>query len=339
MVLVVGIVALIGSCAKKDDDTPTTTSTTLSAPTGPTATLGYFQVAVDWTAVSGATSYTVYWDNATGVSSSSTAITGITDDNYTHTGLDNGTTYYYKIATVDSAGTGSLSSEVSATPRPAYAVSDVCTNLSDIASGDWDGMQYKDNVSGSFYFSYGGATHSNGCVNDSTFISEEIAPYAPSGTLGWKKVNTITSSTTFTRADHYYSDNECTKETGWLAKAFDNVSIGDNITIAGWPASGHATQYQPYATKISFKEAQVCLLSETEAQKALFTSWSITTVIGTVKELGGDNLPRSSIMLYQDNLSGSTKSWLNFKKFDNATYPDNWTNSSGSSGADVMYNL
>ncbi len=51
MVLIVGIVALIGSCAKKDDST---TTTTLSAPAGLTATGGVSQVALDWTAVSGA---------------------------------------------------------------------------------------------------------------------------------------------------------------------------------------------------------------------------------------------------------------------------------------------
>ena len=97
------------SCAKKDS------STTLSAPSGLTATGGASQVTLDWTAVSGASSYTVYWDNTTGVSSSSTAITSVSTDDYTHSSLDNGTTNYYKVAAVNSAGTGSLSSEVSAT--------------------------------------------------------------------------------------------------------------------------------------------------------------------------------------------------------------------------------
>ena len=96
--LIAGILVLIGSCAS-NDDTSSTASTDnstspLSAPSGATATLGWHQVAVDWTALSGASSYTVYWGTSTGISSSSTAITGITDDNYTHTGLDNGTTYY-----------------------------------------------------------------------------------------------------------------------------------------------------------------------------------------------------------------------------------------------------
>ena len=96
-----------------------TTTTTLSAPSGVTATGGSQQVVLAWTAVSGASSYTVYWDNASGITSSDTAITSITTDNYTHSGLDNGTLNYYKVAAVNSAGTGTLSSEVSANTNSA----------------------------------------------------------------------------------------------------------------------------------------------------------------------------------------------------------------------------
>ena len=116
------------SCAEKEESTVTVTSTgttTLSVPSRLTATGGASQVALDWTAVSGAISYTVYWDNSTGVSSSSTAITSVSTDNYTHSSLDNGTTYYYKVAAVYSAGTGSLSGEVNATTT--FSTSSVVT--------------------------------------------------------------------------------------------------------------------------------------------------------------------------------------------------------------------
>jgi hypothetical protein len=52
----------------------------------------------------------LYWDNVSGIDSSDTAITSITNDNYTHSSLDNGAIYYYKVAAVDSSGTGTLSS-------------------------------------------------------------------------------------------------------------------------------------------------------------------------------------------------------------------------------------
>ena len=109
------------SSSSTDDTTSSSTYTTLSAPSNLTATGSAGQVILDWTALSGASSYTIFWDNSTGVSSSSAAITSVSTDNYTHSSLDNGTVYYYKVAGVDSSGTlGTLASEVSAaTPLPA----------------------------------------------------------------------------------------------------------------------------------------------------------------------------------------------------------------------------
>ena len=135
-VMLISTAVLLSSCGESDDSitetnadsssstdntTSSSTDTTLSEPSNLTAIGSAGQVILDWTAVSGASSYTVFWDNSTGVSSSSTAITSVSTDNYTHSSLDNGTVYYYKVAGVDSSGTlGTLASEVSAaTPLPA----------------------------------------------------------------------------------------------------------------------------------------------------------------------------------------------------------------------------
>ena len=68
----------------------TTTTTTLSAPSGLSASGAAGQVTLDWTALSGASSHTVYWDNASGITSSDSAITSVSTDNYTHSSLTNG---------------------------------------------------------------------------------------------------------------------------------------------------------------------------------------------------------------------------------------------------------
>ena len=334
--LIAGIVVFIGSCATDDDSS--STSSTLSAPSGATATLGWHQVAVDWTALSGASSYTVYWGTSTGISSSSTAITGITDDNYTHTGLDNGTTYYYKVAAVDSSGTGTLSSEVSATPRGVKTVAEACTavSLTETPSGDWDGMKDHDNVSGSFYM-YAGTLHSSGCESDSSFISGQISGgNVPTGTLGYKKKFTITSSTTFTKTEHWFTDTECTVGTGWFATGFDNVSVGDNITIAGWPQSGVATQLVPYATKFdNYTAEDYCMLAETDAIKSFISSsYGQTVTVGTGHSISQSST-ESGIMVYLDNVSGNTRNWLNWYSYDNTTTPDNWS----AQQTNIMYDL
>ena len=144
------------SSSSTDDTTSSSTYTTLSAPSNLTATGSAGQVILDWTAVSGASSYTIFWDNSTGVSSSSAAITSVSTDNYTHSSLDNGTVYYYKVAGVDSSGTlGTLASEVSAaTPLPApdnlsaSGANNTITLTWDSVSGATSYTLYWDNISG-----------------------------------------------------------------------------------------------------------------------------------------------------------------------------------------------
>jgi hypothetical protein len=94
---------------------------TAGAPQNVTANAGNAQVTLAWSPVSGANSYTVYWStsaftdiHATGV----TPITGINEVLYVHSGLVNGTTYYYRITATSSGVEGSASAQVSARPLP-----------------------------------------------------------------------------------------------------------------------------------------------------------------------------------------------------------------------------
>ena len=91
------------------------TISTLPAPDNLSASGANNTITLTWNSVSGATSYTLYWDNVSGIDNSDTQITPpITSENYTHSSLDNGAIYYYKVAAVNSSGTGTLSSVASA---------------------------------------------------------------------------------------------------------------------------------------------------------------------------------------------------------------------------------
>jgi len=87
-----------------------------AAPTGLVATAGNTQVALSWTASSGATTYNVYRGTSAGGESTTAIATGIGTTTYTNTGLTNGTTYYYKVTAVNASGTSGYSNEASATP-------------------------------------------------------------------------------------------------------------------------------------------------------------------------------------------------------------------------------
>jgi len=97
--------------------TATTSSPTTApaAPAGVSATGGAAQMTISWNAVSNATSYYIYWSLTSGVTrSNGTRITGAGSP-YVLTGLTSGTTYYFIVTALNSAGQSSASPQVSAT--------------------------------------------------------------------------------------------------------------------------------------------------------------------------------------------------------------------------------
>src|SRR5580704_4619678 len=91
-----------------------TTTTIPAAPTGVRATAGNAQVAITWTASSGATSYHV--KRATTSAGPFTQISAPTSTNFNDTGLTNGTIYFYVVSALNSAGESANSAAASAKP-------------------------------------------------------------------------------------------------------------------------------------------------------------------------------------------------------------------------------
>lgn len=113
---VVSAVNSAGESANSSEVSATLASvvTVPSSPTGLTATAGDKQVVLNWNASSGATSYHVKRGTTSGGPYSQVATPSGTSD--TDTGLSDGTTYYYVVSAVNSAGESANSSQVSATP-------------------------------------------------------------------------------------------------------------------------------------------------------------------------------------------------------------------------------
>jgi fibronectin type 3 domain-containing protein len=78
------------------------------------------RVMLDWAAVSGASSYHVYWDTRPGVTGASHKVADATSP-FAPSGLQAGETYYYRVAAVN-AGGETLSGEVVTALRPAAPV-------------------------------------------------------------------------------------------------------------------------------------------------------------------------------------------------------------------------
>lgn len=119
----------------------------LSAPTGVSATTNSStQVTTAWTAVTGATSYNLQYDNASNFSSPAIA-TGITTTSKAITGLSQGVIYYFRVYALSGANSSAASASDSATTTistpsaPSFAMSITGTatyTTSNIApTGDW----------------------------------------------------------------------------------------------------------------------------------------------------------------------------------------------------------
>jgi hypothetical protein len=101
-----------------------------ATPTGVIAAAENAQVVLTWSPVSDATSYNV--KRATSVNAIYTTIASATTNGFTDATVTNGTTYYYTVSAVNSAGEGLPSAPVGVTPQPPPTIT---SNLS--ASGTY----------------------------------------------------------------------------------------------------------------------------------------------------------------------------------------------------------
>ncbi|SVA76213.1 uncharacterized protein METZ01_LOCUS129067 [marine metagenome] len=241
------------SCTEKDEHSKFDVAP--SAPSGLTATGGAIQVKLNWNASSGASSYKVYWDNATGVSSSSTAITGISTDYYTHSGLEIDTTYYYKVAPVNSYGTGSLTSEVNATTNK--YVSTTTTASGSITVGS-------DTLSG---------VYASECLTSASIISYyKYIGYWPSEVIAYGHVFVVTASDSISVELHAFTDTSCS------LSSVITKTLSNNVTVGSASGSNYPVTYNNTIQKITVNSTA----AETTLEALLN---SIDFTVGTEKEL------------------------------------------------------
>src|SRR5580698_10095050 len=103
-----------------------------ATPMGLAASAGNQQVGLAWSASTGAASYNVKRGTASG--GPYTQAANPTGTSYTDSGLTNGTTYYYVVSAVNTAGESANSSQASATPASPTANVTITVNSSQTKS-------------------------------------------------------------------------------------------------------------------------------------------------------------------------------------------------------------
>lgn len=153
------------------------------APTGVTATGGTKQTTVSWSAVTGATSYNIYWSTSTGVTKTNgTKLAGVTSP-AVHTGLTDGTTYYYIVTAVNSAGESAASVQVAATtltPNPPPTAPASPTGVSAAGGANQVTVSWSA-VTGATSYNVYWSTSSGVTVATGTKIAGVTSPYVHTG--------------------------------------------------------------------------------------------------------------------------------------------------------------
>jgi fibronectin type 3 domain-containing protein len=212
-----------------------TSATAPPAPTGLTATPGNAQVALSWSASSGATSYNVYRGTTSGGESGTAIATGITGTSYTNTGLTNGTHYYYTVNAVNAGGTSGASNEANATPSTGnthggtWAV--VCTFTS---TATWHNLAQQPNVptntayTASFWMK---GTGSVTLVAYGVQTATNLASTSFTATSSWQQFTVTFNTGTNTQVNFDIKDSGGVAGTAYIDDCFMGVASGTNVLV------------------------------------------------------------------------------------------------------------
>src|SRR6516165_2416296 len=225
-----------------------------AAPTNATATGGNGQVALSWSASSGATSYNVKRSTTSGGPYATVA--SPTTTSYTDTGLTNGTTYYYVVTAVNTAGESSNSSQVSATPQPGIPAAP--TNATATGGNGQVALSWS---ASSGATSYNGKRSTTSGGPYATVASPTTTSYTDTGlTNGTTYYYVVTAVNTAGESSNS-SQVSATPQPGIPAAPTNATATGGNGQVAlSWSASSGATSYNgkrsttsggPYATVAS----------------------------------------------------------------------------------------
>lgn len=218
-----------------------------SAPTGLTAVAANSQVGLTWTTGAGATSFNIYRGTTAGGEAATPIATGVTTTAYTDTGLTNGTTYYYTVASVNSLGTSAHSTEASAQPAISGTVPALPTGLTASPGNDQVGLAWAASAGATSYNVYRGAASGG---ENSTPIATGVtqASYTDTGLANGSTYYYEIAAVNDSGTSACSSEVSCTpSSTGSVPAAPTLTATAGNAQVSlTWTAITGATGYNIY---------------------------------------------------------------------------------------------
>jgi hypothetical protein len=191
-----------GPASAQVSATPAPATVVPAAPAGVSASAGDAQATVTWTAVTGATSYNVYWATAPGVTPGTGTKVPVTSGPYVPSALIDGTTYYYVVIAVNAVGEGPASAQVSATPQAAVTVPAAPADVT-AAAGDTQVTITWAAVAGATSYSVYWATAPGVTAGTGTQIAGARNPQ-------WKQTSAQSTSAELSAAPEYFNQGAFT---------------------------------------------------------------------------------------------------------------------------------
>jgi fibronectin type 3 domain-containing protein len=223
--------------------TPAQAGSIAVPPTGLAGTAGDQQVALTWTASSGAASYNL--KSASSGAGPYTTVVNTTSTSYTNTGLVNGTAVFYEVTAVNSLGESAPSAPpVSVTPT-APAVAPSAPSLSGTAGDNQVALSWSTSTGASTYNVQRGAsagTETNLVTGLTTTTYTDST--AANGTTYFYRVVAVTPAFPSGTNSNEISSTPVAAGTVPSAPSALSATAGDSKVDLAWTAGAGATSYQ-----------------------------------------------------------------------------------------------
>ncbi len=207
----------------------------MGSPTGVAAMSGNNQAIISWNAVPGATAYNIYYAiNNPGGASAGTKIVSVSSP-YNHTGLTNGTPYYYVVEPANNGGGSTVSAEVSTTPIGTP------TGVSASASGTTVTVTWT-NAPGAASHNIYWKTTSPVTKANGTLIAAATSPYPHTGLTYGSTYYYVVTAKAADGSEGAESSPEASAHVSWaVAGVIDNLATNATFPQVAVDSAGNAT--------------------------------------------------------------------------------------------------
>jgi hypothetical protein len=223
-----------------------------ATPTGVTAVGGTHQATITWTAVSGATSYNLYWSKTPGVTTATGTKIAAAASPAVQTGLSDGTTYYYIVTAVNSVGESAASVQVAATslvPVPVPTAPAAPTGVNATGGANQTTISWSA-VSATTSYNLYWSTTSGVTIANGTRIAGVTSPYVQTGLSAGSSyyyvvsaVNSVGESVASTQAS---ATTNLPPPAVPVAPTGVSATGGANQVSVSWSTVSGATSYNLY---------------------------------------------------------------------------------------------